>query len=508
MSPTKFLVFISSVQKEMTSERRAVSDFICNDPLLKRYFETFLFEDVPARDRRTDQIYLDEVDRCAIYVGIFGETYGFEDGTGVSPTEREFDQATNKGKERIIFVKGGDDKARQPKMRALIQKASRQLIRRRFNDTADLVAQVYASLVQYLSDRGMVRNVPFDAAVCPDASIKDISPDKVRWFLDTARAERNFAVPPGATPRVALTHLNLLYDGKPTHAAVLLFAKAPHRFLATVEIKCLHFHGTEVNKPIPSYQVYRGTAFELVDQAVDFVLAKLDHAVEPGKDTPASAAQYDVPQWVVRESIVNAVAHRDYTSNAAVQVMLFADRLEVWNPGTLPPGLTFDMLRTEHPSIPKNPLVCEPMFLAHYVEKAGTGTLDMIALCRKAGLPEPDFEQRGGQFVSTIWRDWLTPAVLASFGLNERQEKAVEYMKDTGRVSNAAYQGLTGATKKTASRDLDSLVAKGVFVKVGRTGRGTHYVLAKRATGRGQKGDKGDITRPKGQGDRKGTKGT
>ena len=55
--------------------------------------------------------------------------------------------------------------------------------------------------------------------------------------------------------------------------------------------------------------------------------------------------RYEMPQEVVREAIVNAVAHRDYTSNGSVQVMLFADRLEVWNPGTLPPSLTLEKLQ-------------------------------------------------------------------------------------------------------------------------------------------------------------------
>ena len=79
--------------------------------------------------------------------------------------------------------------------------------------------------------------------------------------------------------------------------------------------------------------------------------------------------------------------------------MLFADRLEVWNPGRLPAGLTPEDLRHEHPSLPHNPLIAHPLFLTHYIERAGSGTLDMISLCRKAGLPNPDFEQRGGQFV-------------------------------------------------------------------------------------------------------------
>ena len=76
-----------------------------------------------------------------------------------------------------------------------------------------------------------------------------------------------------------LEHLNLLKNGLPTNAAVLLFGNEPQRFLISSEVKCAHFHGIEVRKPIPFYQVYKGTAFDLVDQAVDFVLSKIDLAV-------------------------------------------------------------------------------------------------------------------------------------------------------------------------------------------------------------------------------------
>ena len=113
---------------------------------------------------------------------------------------------------------------------------------------------------------------------------------------------------------------------------------------------------------------------------------------------------YELPREAVAEAIVNAVAHREYTSNASVQVMLFADRLEVWNPGELPAPLTVAELWRPHASIPRNPLIAEPMFLAGHVEKAGSGTLDMIARCRDAGLPEPLFRQDGGQFVQVLQR--------------------------------------------------------------------------------------------------------
>ena len=80
-----------------------------------------------------------------------------------------------------------------------------------------------------------------------------------------------------------------------------------------------------------------------------------------------------MPKEAVSEAVVNAVAHHDYVSNAGVQVMLFVDRLEVWNPGELPPALTPERLRKPHASIPRNPLIAEPLYLAHYIEKAGTG---------------------------------------------------------------------------------------------------------------------------------------
>ena len=109
---------------------------------------------------------------------------------------------------------------------------------------------------------------------------------------------------------------------------------------------------------------------------------------------------YELPPEVVREAIVNAVAHRDYTSTGSVQVMLFADRLDVWNPGTLSPSLTLEKLRKPHGSFPANPLMAESLYLAKYIERMGTGTGDMITFCGNAGLREPMFSLTDGFVVS------------------------------------------------------------------------------------------------------------
>jgi predicted HTH transcriptional regulator len=396
-------VFLSSVQREFAEERKAIRDFIQTDPLLRRFFAVVLFEDLPAADRRADDVYLSEVDRCTVFVSLLGAEYGFEDATGHSPTEREFDRATERGKSRLVFIKGANDTGRHPKLLALVAKAEAQLVRRRFTSTPELVGGLYAALVQYLADHELIRTGPFDASPCPKATLTDLDAERMATFLARARRARGFPLPEEATPEELLAHLSLLNVGRPTNAAVLLFGRQPQRFLISSEVKCAHFHGTEAAKPIPSYQVYKGTVFELVDQAVDFVMSKINLAVGTRAESTQAPVAYEIPLEVVREAIVNAVAHRDYTSNGSVQVMLFADRLEIWNPGSLPASLTLEMLRHPHGSVPGNPLVAESLYLAKYIERMGTGTRDMIIRCQEAGLPEPQFALTDG-FVITLGR--------------------------------------------------------------------------------------------------------
>ena len=359
---------------------------------------------MPASDRRPDEVYLDEVRDCDIYIGLFGDDYGRENQAGLSSTHLEYEEATRLGKSRLIFVKGETDDAKHPKMRALIRGVADNLVRRRFNSPEELIASVYASLVRILEERELIRVGPFDASFCRNASLDDLDETKITRFLGLARRGRHFPLSADTPAHEVLAHLNLLDKGRPTNAAILLFGKQPQRFLITSEVKCAHFHGREVAKPIPSYQVYKGTVFDLVDQAKDFVLSKIDLWVGTREESTRVPTKYEIPQEVVAEAIVNAVVHRDYTSNASVQVMLFKDRLEIWNPGSLPPPLTPETLRGPHASVPHNPLLAEPMYLTKYIERMGTGIRDMIRRCKNAGLPEPEIRMDAGSFVLTIRR--------------------------------------------------------------------------------------------------------
>jgi len=398
----KIKLFISSVQKEFAEEREAIFCFIQNDPLLGLFFEPFLFENLPAIDQNADIAYIKKVAETDIYIGLIGSDYGFENANGLSPTEIEFDEATKQHKTRFIYLKGNDIEL-HPKTTKFIQKIGLNVIRKRFNTIAELNSGIYASLVYYLKEKEYIRTCPFDAAY-NKATFDDLDNNKISAFIARAKLVRNFPLSPASSVEETLTHLNLLTDGKITNAAILLFGKEPQRFIFGSEVKCAHFHGTEVAKPIPFYQIYKGDVFELVDKCVDFVLSKLNFSVGTREQFNQIPTSYEIPRAVVSEAIVNAIAHRDYSSNGSVQVMLFSDRLEIWNPGTLPSTLTIQKLKAPHGSVPVNPLIAEPMYLAGYIEKLGSGIRDMFRLCKETGLKEPEFSLYDG-FKTIIWRN-------------------------------------------------------------------------------------------------------
>lgn len=218
------------------------------------------------------------------------------------------------------------------------------------------------------------------------------------------KKRRGLPLPIRSSVESVLTHLDLLTsDGRLTNAATLLFGKQPERFFISSEVKCVQFYGNEVTKPVPSYQVYRGDVFQLISQAVDFVMSRINARVSSRDAGTQVDVDYELPLAAVTEAIVNAIAHRDYASNGSVQVMRFKNRLEIWNPGSLPLGFTVDKLRRPHPSLPNNPLLANPMYIAGSIERIGTGTGDIISKCTDVGLSNPEFIQNE-DFKVVLWR--------------------------------------------------------------------------------------------------------
>ena len=428
MNRTK--IFISSVQNEFAKERRQIADYIRQDSLFSMYFDPFLFEELPAQDKSAQTAYLEQAADAGIYLLLLGKRYGFEDANGISPTEREYDTATAHHAYRIAFIK--DISEREAKEEAFKQKIDNSVIRNTFRSYEELQSGVYASLIEYMTSNQILRNAPFDASVYPEASIDDLDKNKIKWFVGMAREKRQFPLQYSEENiRQILLSLHLITeDDKLKNAALLLFAKDVQKWFVSATVKCAQFYGTKIQKPILSQQIYGGTVFDMVDMAVGFVMSRIDQHV--GERT--HSAQVDVtpelPAQAVTEAIVNAVVHRNYTSNGSVQVMLFKDRLEVWNPGKLPQGMTIAKLNKEHTSNPVNPVLAHPVYLSGYIEQMGTGTTDIIDHCLEYGLRKPEFHQ-DDDFRVVLWR----PEVQER-GEERGEERGKERGKETGEVDD------------------------------------------------------------------------
>ena len=379
-----------------------------------------------------------EVDACDIYLGIFGHTYGNVDSSGVSATEREYLRAAKRHKTRICFIdkSAGDT---EPRQTAFISRVSEDVVRKGFVGYDDLRTAVYAALAKCLEDKGFINVLPFDASKTAGVTMKDLSVVKMRDFIRTAREKRQFPFPVNVPIEQLLMALELLDDdGRLLNPAALLFGKRPQKFFITSEVKCAQFYADRVSKPMADHQIYTGDVFELVDQATRFVMTHISNWVgtrETG-DTAEVPTKFELPYDAVKEAIVNAVVHRDYTSNASVQVMLFKDRLEVWSPGGLPRGMTIAKLSVTHKSVPVNPLLARAMYLKGYIEKSGTGTGDMIAKCASWGVPAPEwYEDDPDDFRVVLKRPVTDPNVETTM-VKTRVETRVETRVKTGVKSS------------------------------------------------------------------------
>ncbi|MBU1122797.1 MAG: DUF4062 domain-containing protein [Candidatus Omnitrophica bacterium] len=477
----KYRIFVSGIQKELKAERLAVQEIVENDVLLKDYFRVFLFEKAPAGGESSKTVYLKEVRACDVYIVIFGDEYGKVSKNKLSATEAEFREAQKSHKYVLAYIKGKSDNRRDKRVKKIITAIKDEdsgYKYYRFRNIQELKNAVHESLIEFLREEGIVGKSVFDQAVCEGASWKDIDTDKVKWFLRMAKEKRNFPLAENIPIKDVFTHLNLLNGNKLTNAAILLFGKNPHKFHLQAETKCVQFPGAEVEKPFISYHIYDGNLFDQVDRAVIFVLSSIKLPVIQQVHTAQVKRPPEIPLFAVEEAIVNALAHRTYNDISGVQVMVFIDRVEIWNSGRLPSQLSIADLKKPHRSYPGNPLIAEVFYLADYIQRVGSGTLEMVKQCKQAGLPEPEFVNNCNyEFRTILSKDLFTESIVARLGLNERQLKAVKYVKEKGTISNALYRRICATSERTATRDLSYLVSLKVFEQRGITGKGTEYIL-------------------------------
>jgi len=143
----------------------------------------------------------------------------------------------------------------------------------------------------------------------------------------------------------------------------------------------------------------------------------------------------------------------------------------------LPEGITLDKLTKTHSSYPRNPILAEACFRGGYIDSWGSGIMKIIDSCKAAGLPTPAMEEDGGGFIVKLFKDRFSKEQLQQLGLNDRQIKAVLYVKEKGKITNSEYQKINEISGRTSSREISELVKANILEQAGSFGAGSYYQL-------------------------------
>ncbi len=274
----------------------------------------------------------------------------------------------------------------------------------------------------------------------------------------------------------------LTSDERPTHAGILLFGQEPWRFVHGCDVIVVRYAGIEMGDSYLREDI-RDTLPEQIRRAEAFVVSNMRVGARLSGLERVERAEY--PREAVREAIVNAVAHRDYSIRGQeIRIFMFADRIEVYSPGKLPGPVTVDNIREERFS--RNETIVQVLSDMGFIERLGYGIDRMIRLMAEQGLPPPVFKETAAGFQVTLYGHGdrlvvaersLRPSQWAHLGLNERQEKALQFLTERGRITNRDLQELyPDVSSETVRRDLADLVDRNLLLKIGDK-KATYYII-------------------------------
>ena len=318
---------------------------------------------------------------------------------------------------------------------------------------------------------------PVEDEPVPGIGLDDLQPALVRQYV-RARMRRSRVGLPAAARDLGL----LAADGRVRLATVLMFGKDPQDRNRRFGIVVSRFEGSaDGTARLRDRRELIGPLPLLVAQADLQIYDELRrNAVVRG------LVREEVPEYppvALREALVNAVGHRDYSlRGAAVEVRLYDDAVEVESPGTLAGYVTVENLREAQYS--RNKRIMDALQRLGLVEEAGQGIDRMIAEMEDALLDPPEFEERSASFVVRLRggsvfaaEDRLWISQFAPLQLEADAKVALVFARRMGTITNEQLRRLRPLDREASRETLQELVARGLLEAFGR-GRGTGYRLS------------------------------
>jgi len=368
----------------------------------------------------------------------------------------------SKGKHVIVLdVPASEDRPYTCQNRIFVRQAAHTV-----EATIDVIRQLIAGL--------RPKYARWERQLALGSTMDDLDSQEI---LLTARSgnESNLAdFGPDFTALSVLEGLGLVEGDTVCNGAMVLFGKRPAMRLPQTRIRAIRYSGSGRDK-LADNRVFEGNVFTLLKKVTSFLQAHVPvQSTIPTdrlhrKETPV------VPFPAVREVLVNAVAHRDYAApDGGIIISVYVDRMEIWNSGSLPEGISPTDLKTMSVSRPHNPDIAHVLLIRGYMERVGSGIQRILAAFKLVELPEPDWKEVGGGILAVL--RWQKPQV----EINERQRKLLEVLGPGETVNVVSYRKeyAKDVKERQARSDLRELVKLG-YLEVRGRGRSTEYVRTK-----------------------------
>ena len=274
----------------------------------------------------------------------------------------------------------------------------------------------------------------WDGVPVPKISAKDLKQEVFDFFRKRAfKSQRIEEAVLTDSDEHLLENLQLKESDFLKRAAILLFHSNPENFVTGSYIKIGYF---EADDDLRFQDEIHGSLFEQIEKTMDLLYTKYIKALI-SYDGINRVETYEYPKDAVREALLNAIAHKDYSGGVPIQISVYFNRIFIWNEGQLPEDWTVQNLMEKHASRPYNPDIANALFRSGYIESWGRGTIKIIRACKQARLPEPIFNYNSSDFSVEFRKDIYNEEFLQSLNLNDRQVKAVLFAKVNGKITNS-----------------------------------------------------------------------
>lgn len=321
--------------------------------------------------------------------------------------------------------------------------------------------------------RGMVEEralepIRWERRVATGLEISDLDRELLDETVRRAQDRRGYSFDNPRNADAVIADLSLSKFGQLTNAADVLFGQ--HVALRNPQTRLRAVcYATTKGEDFIDEQLFEGPIFTLLEQTVAFLKRHVAIAAEfkEGQLSRESRPQY--PFNSMREGLVNALVHRDYTAfSGGVSVSLYPNRLEIWNSGRLPEGLTPGMLRAAtHDSILVNPDISHVLYLHELMERVGRGTFKIVQECRELGTKLPEWRNMSSGVRLTLYA--ATASEGLAIELNERQQALLNTLAQGKRIVTREFLERFGAgvSERQARRDLSELEDAGYMKRIG-----------------------------------------